>query len=377
LDYEKWSREPIFQTSTFNYYFPFSKNHFPFLHLTTHRLNDFSTMFAKKIGIDLGTTTVLVYVPKRGIIIHEPSVVAVSNTDKKVLAVGKEAKDMLGRTPDTIVARRPLKDGVIADYRTTEAMLRYFINKALGGFRLFRPEVMVAVPGGITSVERRAVIDATLAAGAKAAYVIKEPIVAAIGANIPIGSPSGHMVIDIGGGTSEMAVISLGGIVASESVRIGGVKFDFAISEYIRRKYGLAIGERTAEDIKIQIGAAMYLPDKLSMEVKGRDMITGLPKLIEVTSDDVTVAIQNELEGIIATVKEVLHKTPPELSADVMDRGIVLSGGSSQLRSLDTLIAEATGVPTFVAEDPQQCVAKGTGIALENLEAYKRSIFTN
>jgi rod shape-determining protein MreB len=236
---------------------------------------------------------------------------------------------------------------------------------------------MVAVPGGITSTERRAVIDATLAAGAKAAYIIKEPIVAAIGANIPIGSPSGHMIIDIGGGTSEMAVISLGGIVASESVRIGGVKFDTSISEYIRRKYGLAIGERTAEQIKIQIGAAMYLPDKLTMEVKGRDMVTGLPKIIEVTSDDVTEAIKNELEGIVHTVKEVLHKTPPELSADVMDKGIVLSGGSSQLRNLDMLIAEATGVPTFLAEDAQQCVAKGTGVALENLEAYKRSIFTS
>ena len=334
-------------------------------------------MFNKKIGIDLGTTTVLVYVPKRGIIIHEPSVVAVSKIDKKVLAVGKEAKDMLGRTPDTIVARRPLKDGVIADYRTTEAMLRYFINKAVGGVRIFRPEVMVAVPGGITSTERRAVIDATMASGAKAAYIIKEPIVAAIGANIPIGSPAGHMIIDIGGGTSEMAVISLGGIVASESVRIGGVKIDAAIQEYIRKKYGLAIGERTAEDIKIQIGSAMYMDDKLYMEVKGRDMMLGLPKIIEVSSDDVTNAIQHELSGIIDTVKEVLHKTPPELSADVMDKGIVLSGGSSQLRNLDTLIAEATGVPTYVAEDPQQCVAKGTGIALENLDAYKRSIFTS
>ncbi|MBU0531592.1 MAG: rod shape-determining protein [Candidatus Uhrbacteria bacterium] len=334
-------------------------------------------MFQKKIGIDLGTTTVLVYVPKRGIIIHEPSVVAVSQIDKKVLAVGKEAKDMIGRTPDTIVARRPLKDGVIADYRTTEAMLRYFINKAVGGVRIFRPEVMVAVPGGITSTERRAVIDATLAAGAKAAYIIKEPIVAAIGANIPIGSPAGHMIIDIGGGTSEMAVISLGGIVASESVRIGGVKFDAAIAEHIRKKYGLAIGERTSEEIKIQIGSAMYLDQKLTMEIKGRDMVSGLPKIIEVSSDDVTEAIQNELEGIINTVKEVLHKTPPELSADVMDKGIVLSGGSSQLRNLDSLIAEATGVPTYVAEDPQQCVAKGTGIALENLEAYKRSIFTS
>ncbi|KKW33228.1 MAG: Rod shape-determining protein mreB [Candidatus Uhrbacteria bacterium GW2011_GWA2_53_10] len=334
-------------------------------------------MFQKKIAIDLGTTTVLVYVPKRGIIIHEPSVVAISYADKKVLAVGKEAKDMLGRTPDTIVARRPLKDGVIADYRTTEAMLRYFINKAIGGVRLFRPEVMVAVPGGITSTERRAVIDATLAAGAKAAYIIKEPIVAAIGANIPIGSPSGHMIIDVGGGTSEMAVISLGGIVASESVRIGGVKFDNAISEYIRRKYGLAIGERTSEDIKIQIGSAMYMSEKLTMEIKGRDMITGLPKLIEVTSDDVTSAIQNELEGIVATVKEVLNKTPPELAADVMDKGIMMSGGSAMLRNFDTLISEATGVPTFVAEDPQLCVAKGTGVALENLEAYKKSIFTS
>ncbi len=334
-------------------------------------------MFAKKIGIDLGTTTVLVYVPKRGIILNEPSVVAISKLDKKVLAVGKEAKDMIGRTPDTIIAKRPLKDGVIADYRTTEAMLRYFINKALGGVRIFRPEVMVAVPGGITSTERRAVIDATLAAGAKAAYIIKQPIVAAIGANIPIGSPSGHMIVEIGGGTTEMAVISLGGIVASDSVRIGGVKFDHAIMEHIRRTYNLAIGERTAEDIKIHVGSALYLEEKLTMEVKGRDMITGLPKIMEVTSDDVTEAIQPLLEGIIATMKEVLYKTPPELSADVMDKGIVISGGSSQLRNFDRLIAEATGVPTYVAEEPQLCVAKGTGLALENLDAYKRSVFTN
>ena len=237
-------------------------------------------MFAKKIAIDLGTTTILVYLPKRGIIINEPSVVAISKIDKKVLAVGKEAKDMLGRTPDTIVARRPLKEGVIADYRTTEAMLRYFINKALGGVRIFRPEVMVAVPGGITSTERRAVVDAALSAGARAAYIIKQPIVAAIGANIPIGSPSGHMIVEIGGGTTEMAVLSLGGIVASDSVRIGGVKLDQAIMEYIRRTYNLAIGEQTAEGIKIQVGSAMYLEDKLSMEVNGREMITGLPKII-------------------------------------------------------------------------------------------------
>lgn len=334
-------------------------------------------MFNKKIGIDLGTTTVLVYVPKRGIVINEPSVVAVSKIDKSILAVGKEAKDMLGRTPDTIVARRPLKDGVIADYRTTEAMLRYFINKALGGVRIFRPEVMVAVPGGITSTERRAVIDATIAAGAKAAYIIKQPIVAAIGANIPIGSPNGHMIVEIGGGTSEMAVISLGGIVASTSVRIGGVKFDHAIMEHVRRTYGLAVGERTAEEIKIRCGSAMYLNEKLRLEVKGRDMITGLPKLVEVSSDDVTEAIQPLLEGILTTLKEVLFQTPPELAADVMDKGIVISGGSSQLRNLDRLIAESTGVPTYVADDPQLCVARGTGLALENLDAYKRSVFSS
>ena len=334
-------------------------------------------MFNRRIGIDLGTTTVLVYVPKKGIILHEPSVVAISLADKKVLAVGNQAKDMLGRTPDTIVAKRPLKDGVIADYRSTEAMLRYFINKATGGIRLFRPEVMVAVPGGITSTERRAVIDATMSAGAKAAYIIKEPVVAAIGADIPIGSPSGHMIIDIGGGTSEIAVISLGGIVSSASVRIGGNKFDAAIQEHVRRKYGLAIGERTAEDIKIKIGSALYLEEKLEMEVKGRDMIAGLPRIVTVTSDDVTDAIQHELQGIIEAIKEVLRATPPELSADVMQKGMVLSGGSAMLRHLDRLFAEATGVPAMVADQPQMCVARGTGIALENLEAYKRSIFSS
>lgn len=334
-------------------------------------------MFTKKIGIDLGTTTVLVYIPKKGIVLNEPSVVAISLADKRVLAVGKEAKEMLGRTPDTIVAKRPLKDGVIADYRTTEAMLRYFINKALGGMRLFRPEVMVAVPGGITSTERRAVIDATISAGARAAYIIKEPVVAAIGAEIPIGSPSGHMIVDIGGGTSEIAVISLGGIVSSSSVRIGGNKLDAAIQEHVRRKYGLAVGERTSEDIKIRIGSALYLEEKLEMQAKGRDMITGLPRIITVTSDDVTDAIQHELQGIIEAIKEVLHNTPPELSADVMEKGMVLSGGTAQLRNLDRLFSEATGVPVFVSDSPQLCVAKGTGIALENLESYKRSIFSS
>lgn len=331
-------------------------------------------MFISKIGIDLGTTNVEVFVPKRGIIINEPSVVAVSQAEKKVLAVGKEAKEMLGRTPESIIAHRPLKDGVIADYRTTEAMLRYFINKALGGIRFFKPEVMVAVPGGITSTERRAVIDATLAAGARAAYIIKEPIVAAIGSGIPIGAASGHMIVEIGGGTIECAVISLGGIVASSSVRIGGNKFDQAIMEHTRRKYGLAVGERTAEDIKIRIGSAMYLTEKLDMEVKGRDMVTGLPRIIVVTSDDVTDAIQDELEGIIQTVKDVLHQTPPELSADVMDKGMILSGGSSQLRNLSELLSQATGVPAFVADEPMFAVVKGVGIVLENLDTYKRSI---
>ncbi|MFA6428388.1 MAG: rod shape-determining protein [Candidatus Buchananbacteria bacterium] len=328
----------------------------------------------KKIAIDLGTTNVLVWVPKRGIVVNEPSVVAISTIDKKILAVGGEAKEMIGRTPDTIVARRPLKDGVIADYKTTEAMMRYFINKALGGIRIFRPEVMVAVPAGITSTEKRAVIDATLAAGAKAAYIIKEPVVAAIGANIPIGSAAGHMIIDIGGGTSEVAIISLGGIVNSTSVRIGGNKFDTAIIEHIRRKYGLAIGERTAEEIKITVGSAVYLEDKLYMEVKGRDIISGLPRTITVSSNDATEAIQNELEGIVNAVKNVLHNTPPELAADVIDKGMIMSGGSSLLRNIDQLVSHATGVPAYVADEPLLCVVRGTGIALENLDAYKRSI---
>jgi len=331
-------------------------------------------MWVKKVAIDLGTTNVLVYVPKRGIVINEPSVVAVSKEEKKVLAVGIEAKEMIGRTPDTIVAERPLKDGVIANYRTTEAMLRYFINKALGGIRIFRPEVMIAVPAGITSTERRAVIDAAMAAGARAAYIIKEPIVSAIGADIPIGSPSGHMIVDIGGGTAEIAVISLGGIVSCGSVRIGGTRFDASIAEYIRRKYGLAIGDRSSEDVKIKVGSAMYMDNPLSMEVKGRDNVTGLPRTITVTSNDTTEALQHDLQGLIEAVKEVLHETPPELSADVMDKGIMMAGGSSMLRNLDALISEATGVACYVADEALLCVAKGTGIALENLDTYKRSI---
>lgn len=331
-------------------------------------------MFIKRIGIDLGTTYTLIHVPKRGIVINEPSVVAVALDDNKILAVGNEAKDMIGRTPDTIRAIRPLKDGVIADYRATEAMIRYFINKTLGGIRLFRPEVMVAVPAGISSTERRAVIEATIAAGAKAAYIIKEPVAAAIGADIPIGSATGHMVIDIGGGTAEMAVISLGGIVASTSVRVGGNKLDAAILEYVRKKYNLAIGERTAEEIKINIGSALYMEDKLYLEIRGRDIVTGLPRSLTVSSDDVTEAIQNELEAIISVAKKVLQKTPPELAADIMDKGIVLTGGSSLLRNIDQLLSRTTGVSAYVADDAMLCVAKGTGIALDNLDSYKRSI---
>ncbi|HKM40779.1 MAG TPA: rod shape-determining protein [Patescibacteria group bacterium] len=333
-------------------------------------------MMVKRIGVDLGTTYTLVYLPKRGVIINEPSVVAVSIEDNKVLAVGNEAKDMLGRTPDTIMALKPLKEGVIADYKTTEAMVRYFINKTLGKIRFFRPEVMVAVPAGISSTERRAVIEATIAAGSKAAYIIKEPIAAAIGANIPISSATGHMVIDIGGGTSEMAVISLGGVVSSTSVRVGGNKLDLAILEFIRKKYSLVIGERTAEEMKIKVGSALFLDDDnvLTMEINGRDAVSGLPKTIEVNSNDVTSAISGELETILNTAKKILQQTPPELVADIIDKGIVLTGGTALLRNIDQLFMQAIGVSAYVADDPLLCVAKGTGIALDNLDSYKRSI---
>jgi rod shape-determining protein MreB len=331
-------------------------------------------MFTKKIGIDLGTTNTLVYVPQRGVIINEPSVVAVSLADRKVLAVGEEAKEMLGRTPDSIVASRPLKDGVIADYKTTEAMLKYFIGKAVGNFRFFRPEVMVSVPGGVTSTEKRAVIDATIAAGAKAAYIIKEPIAAAIGAAIPIGSASGHMIVNMGGGTAEIAVISLGGIVHSDSGRVAGNKFDQAILEHIRRKYNLSIGDRTAERVKIEIGSALFMDNKLSTKVKGRHNISGLPHTITITSDDVTEAVGGELEKIIEAIKGVLKETPPELSADIMEKGIVLSGGTSQLRNIDKLFAQALNISTYIASDPLFCVIKGISTALDNLDSYKRSL---
>jgi len=332
-------------------------------------------MFIKKIGIDLGTANTLVFVPKKGIIINEPTVVAVSIEENHILAVGAEAKEMLGRTPDTIVASRPMRDGVIADYRVTEAMIRYFINKTGGRIRLFRPEVMVAVPAGITSTEKRAVIEATIEAGAKAAYLVKEPILAAIGAGIPINTPSGSMIIDIGGGTSEVAVISLGGIVSSASVRVGGNKIDRAISEYIRKKYNLAIGERTAEEIKILIGNA--LPEKKqSIEIKGRDLLAGLPKIIRITSPEIAEAIREELHEIIRVIKTVLQETPPELAADIIDKGMILSGGGALLTNLDKLITQATDVPCYAADEPLLCVAKGTGVALENLELYKKSILS-
>lgn len=333
-------------------------------------------MFNKQIGIDLGTANTLVFLPRRGIILNEPSVVAVSIEDNSVLAVGNEAKEMLGRTPDTIVASQPMKDGVIADYRVTEAMLRYFINKAIGAVRLFRPEVMVSVPAGITSTERRAVIDATMAAGAKAAYIIKEPVAAAIGAGIPIAQSSGNMIIDIGGGTSEIAVICLGGIVASTSARVAGNKFDQAISSYIRKKHGLAVGDQTAEEIKTRIGTALPSENEEEMEIRGRDLVAGLPKTIRITSNEVAEAIQDELHEVVQAVKSVLQETPPELAADVIDKGMVLSGGGALLRRLDELISASTGVPCYIADDPLLCVAKGTGIALENLESYKRSILS-
>jgi len=333
-------------------------------------------MFIKKIGIDLGTANILVFIPQKGIIANEPSVVAVSLDDNKILAVGNEAKEMLGKTPENIFASRPVKDGVIADYRITEAMIKYFINKVSGKFRFFKPEVIVSVPAGITSTERRAVIDATLQAGAKAAYVVKEPILAAIGAGIPINTPFGNMIIDIGGGTSEVAVISLGGIVAFSSVRVGGDKLDKAIYEYIKKKHGVAIGERNAEEIKIKIGSAISEKEETSMEIRGRDLVTGLPKTIKINSNEITEAIQDELGEIVRAVKNVLQDTPPELSSDVIDRGMVLSGGGALLRNLDVLLSQSTGVPCYVADEPLLCVVKGTGKILDDLDTYRRSIIS-
>jgi len=331
-------------------------------------------MFIRKIGIDLGTANTLVFVPKSGVVINEPSVVAVSADENRILAVGSEAREMIGRTPETIIAYRPLKDGVIADYRVTEAMLRYFIDKTAGRIRLIKPEVMISVPASVTSTEKRAVVEAATKAGAKAAYVVKEPVLAAIGAGIPIFEPAGHMVVDIGGGTADIAVISLGGIVASNSVKVAGNKLDQAIAEAIKKHNNLAIGDRTAEEIKIRIGSATPLEEELSMAIKGRDLLTGLPRTITITSGEVTDAITDPLSEIIQAVKQVLADTPPELAADIMERGIIMSGGTSLLRNIDQLVFQETGVPARIAEDPLLCVAKGTGIALEHLDVYKRSI---
>ena len=330
--------------------------------------------FRNRIGIDLGTANTLVFLPDKGVVVNEPSVVAVSIDENKVLAVGDEAKEMLGRTPDTITAYKPLRDGVIADYRVTEAMLKYFIDKVSPRIRLMRPEVMVSIPAIVTSTERRALIDATIRAGAREVYVVKEPVLAAIGAGIPIHNSQGNMIIDIGGGTSEIAVISLGGIVASESSRVGGNKFDQAIMDYIKRKYSLAIGERTAEELKIAIGSAIALTKKETMNVHGRDLMGGLPKTITVDTNEVTEALQDELREIINAIKKVLQETPPELASDIMTKGMVLSGGGGLLRNLDKLITKTVGVPCYVADHSLTCVIDGVGKVLENLDEYKRTI---
>jgi rod shape-determining protein MreB len=331
------------------------------------------------IGIDLGTANVLVHVEGRGIVIQEPSVVAVDD-DGRIRAVGEDAREMIGRTPGNIHAIRPMKDGVIADYVITEAMLRFFINKAMHGrmrLRLQGPQVMISVPAGVTSVEKRAVKDAALKAGAREAYLIEEPLAAAIGANVPISGPSGNMVIDIGGGTSEIAVIALGGIVVSTSLRVGGTRIDEAIATYVRKKYNLMIGERTAEEVKIEIGTALPLERELSMEVRGRDLIAGLPRTIPITSSEVMEAIELPLQQLVAAVRSVLEQTPPELSSDIIDKGMVMSGGGALLRNVDKLLTQVTGVPCHVAENALNCVALGTGEALKHYDFFKKSLVSS
>jgi rod shape-determining protein MreB len=324
-----------------------------------------------KIGIDLGTANILVYVKGKGIVAREPSVVAVSD-DNHIVAVGDEAREMIGRTPGNITAIRPMKDGVIADYVITEAMLRYFIKKA--GRSFTKPDVMISVPSGVTSVEKRAVRDAALKAGAREAYLIEEPLAAAIGANVPISGPSGNLIIDIGGGTSEIAVISLGGIVVSRSVRVGGNRFDESIANYVRKKYNVMIGDRTAEDVKIQIGTALPLERELHMEVRGRDLIAGLPRTVPLTSSEVMEALEQPLQQIVGAVRGVLEETPPELSSDIIDKGMVMSGGGSLLRNIDKLLTQVTGVPCHVAENALNCVALGTGLALEHFDFFRKSL---
>lgn len=332
------------------------------------------SLFTPKLGIDLGTTYTLVFVPGKGVVLNEPSVVAVSQIDNKILAVGNAAKEMIGRTPDNIIAYRPMKDGVIADYKVTEAMLRYYMKKALPSWNIFRPEVMISVPAGVTSTEKRAVIEAATKAGAKNAYVVKEPILAAIGAGIPIQEAKGHMIVDIGGGTIDVAVISLGGIVASTSVKCAGNRIDQAITDYIKKTFNLAIGDKTAEDIKIKVGSAVPLEEELVMIIKGRDYLTGLPRSTDIRTNETVKAIARELREMIKAIRDVLQETPPELSADIIDQGIIMTGGSSQLRNFPELVFRRTGVKAYLADEAVYCVAKGTGIALNHLDTYKKSI---
>lgn len=329
--------------------------------------------FTPKLGIDLGTTSILVFVPGVGVILNEPSVVAISD-ENQVLAVGSRAKEMIGRTPDNVKAYRPLKDGVIADYKVTEIMLKYFIRQALSRFNFFRPEVLISVPAGVTSTERRAVVEAAVKAGAKNAYVVKEPILAAIGAGIPIYEPKGHMIADVGGGTIDVAVISLGGIVASNSVKCAGNRIDEAIIDYVKKTRNLAIGEKTAEEVKITIGSALPLEEELAMEVRGIDIVTGLPRTTELKTNEIVRAIGKELREMVKSVKDVFQETPPELASDIMTGGIIMTGGTSQLRNFPELIRRRTGVKALLADQALFCVAKGTGIALEHLDTYKKTI---
>ncbi|OGM30999.1 rod shape-determining protein [Candidatus Woesebacteria bacterium RIFCSPHIGHO2_01_FULL_44_10] len=333
-------------------------------------------MWRKRIAIDLGTANTIVWVAGEGIVTNEPTVVAVSAEDNKVVAVGEDAKRMLGRTPESLIASRPMREGVIADYQVTEAMLKYFINKVGGSSRFIKPEVMVCVPAGCTQVERRAALDATIGAGAGKAYLIEEPLAAAIGANIPVSAPSGHMIVDMGGGSAEAAVISLGGVVVHQSVRVSGNKIDEAIQAYMKKKHNLIVGDQSVEDMKIKIGSATPLEKEENMEISGRDQVFGLPRSIRITSTEITEAIKPVLLQIIGAVKGVLEDTPPELAADIIDKGIVMSGGTASLRNFAKLMTEETGVPAHVAEDPMLCVVKGTGIVLENIELWRRSVTT-
>ncbi len=334
------------------------------------------TFLSKKLGIDLGTANTLVFVPGKGVVLNEPSVVAISLENNRILAVGNEAKTMIGRTPEAITAYQPMKDGVIADYKVTEAMLSYYMKKALGSWQFVKPEVLISVPAGVTSTERRAVIEAAIKAGAKNAYVVKEPILAAIGADIPIYEAQGNMIADIGGGTTDVAVISLGGIVASTSIKCAGNRIDEAIADYIKKTFNLAIGDKTAENIKIKIGSALPIDEELLMVIKGRDLISGLPRSVDIKTNEIVKAISRELREIVKAVKDVLQETPPELAADIIDHGIIMTGGTSSLRNLPELIFRRVGVKTTLAKTPLFCVAQGTGIALEHLGAYKRTVIT-